>query len=105
MNEAGQINLPESLRRVFGAKPGSHLRVEVTEDRIEIVKDVPVVTETMRSASGRLVLAPTGSSVPEVTAGQLINGILLLPKLGIKMDAGAAVRADRDEQAARALRR
>ena len=82
MNEAGQINLPESLRRVFGAKPGLHLRVEVTEDRIEIVKDVPVVTETMRSASGRLVLAPTG----------------------IAVDVAKAVREERDALADRALR-
>ncbi|MBB5032666.1 AbrB/MazE/SpoVT family DNA-binding domain-containing protein [Prosthecobacter vanneervenii] len=101
IDETGQINLPESLRRVFGAQPGLRLRAEVTKDRIEIVKDVPVVTETMRSASGR----PTGDGVPVVTAGELKDGVLLLPKLGIKMDAGAAVRADRDEHAVRALRR
>ena len=63
MNETGQINLPESLRRVLGAQSGLRLRAEVTEDRIEIEKDVPLVTETMRSASGRLVLAPTGIAV------------------------------------------
>ena len=82
IDEAGQINLPDALKRVFGVEPGVRLRAEVTSDRIEIVKDIPVVTE-----------------------GVLENGVLVLPKLGIKMDAGAAIRADRDEQAERALRR
>lgn len=80
MGEAGQIDLPESLRRIFGAQPGLRLRAEVTEDRIEIVKDVPVVTETMRTASGRLVLAPTG----------------------ITMDVAKASREERDALADRA---
>ena len=82
IDDAGQINLPDALKRVFGVEPGIRLRAEVTSDRIEIVKDIPVITE-----------------------GVLENGVLVLPKLGIKMDAGAAIRADRDEQAERALRR
>ncbi len=82
IDEAGQIYLPESLKRVFGVEPGVRLRAEVTANRIEIVKDIPVVT-----------------------AGELENGVLVLPKLGIKMDAAAAIRADRDEQAERALSR
>ena len=82
IDDAGQINLPDALKRVFGVEPGVRLRAEVTSDRIEIVKDIPVVTE-----------------------GVLENGVLVLPKLGIKMDAGAAIRADRAEQAERALRR
>lgn len=82
IDDTGQINLPDALKRVFGAEPGVRLRAEVTSDRIEIVKDIPLVTE-----------------------GVLENGVLVLPKLGIKMDAGAAIRADRDEQAERALRR
>ena len=80
IDEAGQINLPDALKRVFGVEPGVRLRAEVTSDRIEIVKDIPVVTE-----------------------GVLENGVLVLPKLGIKMDAGAAIRADREEQAERVL--
>lgn len=82
INEAGEINLPEPLKRIFGLAPGVRLRAEVTSDRIEIVKDLP-----------------------EITQGALENGVLVLPKLGIKMDAAAAVRADREEQADRALRR
>lgn len=80
VGEAGQIELPESVTRVFGAEPGVRLRAEVTTDRIELVKDVPVVTE-----------------------GVLENGVLVVPRLGIKVDAGAAVRADREEQADRAI--
>lgn len=83
INEAGQIVLPEALQRVFGAQPGLCLRAEVTPDRIEIVKDVPVVTATVRSPSGRLVLAPTSTA----------------------MDAAKAVRQERDALAERALKK
>ena len=83
IDDAGQIQLPEDAQRIFGAEPGVRLRAEVTADRIEIVKDTPVVTETTRSPSGRLVLAPTG----------------------IGMDAGKAVREERDALADRALRK
>lgn len=81
IDEAGQILLPDAMRRLFGAVPGSRLRAEVTPERIEIVKEVPVVTQ-----------------------GVIENGVLVLPRLGIKLDAAEAVRADRDEQAERARR-
>jgi hypothetical protein len=68
-------------------------------------EDLSVMTETMRSATGRLVLAPMIDDVSEVTTGELENGVLVVPKLGIKMDAAAAVRAERDALAERALRR
>jgi AbrB family looped-hinge helix DNA binding protein len=83
VDDAGQINLPEAVKRVFGVEPGARLRVEVTADRIEIVRDIPVVAETARSSSGRLVLARTG----------------------IVTDAGRAVREERDALADRALRK
>lgn len=73
LDESGQINLPEALKRIFGARPGESVRAEVTEGRIEIVKDVPLVTE-----------------------GVMENGVLVLPKLGVPVNAAAAVRADRD---------
>lgn len=79
IDEAGQITLPDAVKRVFGVEPGSRLRAEVTAGRIEIVQELPVVTE-----------------------GVLENGVLLLPKLGIKMDAAVAIRGDRAEQADRA---
>jgi bifunctional DNA-binding transcriptional regulator/antitoxin component of YhaV-PrlF toxin-antitoxin module len=75
VDETGQIQLPEALKRVFGVEPGVRLRAEVTSGRIEIVKEVPIVTE-----------------------GILEDGLLVLPKLGAKVDAAAAVRADRDER-------
>jgi hypothetical protein len=80
IDEAGRIHLSEAMKRVFGAEPGERLLAEVTSERIEIVKDLPVVTE-----------------------GVIENGVLVLPRLGIKIDAGDAIRADRDEQAERAL--
>ncbi len=81
IDEAGQILLPEALQRAFGVVPGARLRAEVNSGRMEIVKDVP-----------------------EVTQGVLENGVLVLPRLGIKMDAAAAIRADRDERAERTQR-
>lgn len=63
-------------------KPGVRVRAEVTPDRIEIVKDIPLASNTTRSPSGRLVLAPTG----------------------VRVDAASAVREERDALANRALR-
>lgn len=80
VNEAGQLDLPESVVRVFGLRPGVKLRAEATADRIEILKDPPVVTE-----------------------GVLEDGILILPRMGLKMDAAEAVNEVREEQAGRSL--
>lgn len=82
IDAAGHINLPDALKRIFGVEPGVRLRAEVTPDRIELVKDVPIITE-----------------------GVSENGVLLLPKLGIKMDAAGAIRADLYDLAERALRK
>ncbi|MFO1482851.1 MAG: AbrB/MazE/SpoVT family DNA-binding domain-containing protein [Verrucomicrobiaceae bacterium] len=82
INEAGQISFPEAVSRVFGLKPGERVQAEVTPDKIEIVREAP-----------------------EVSEGEMENGVLVLPKLGISMNAGAAVRAERDELANRAARR
>ncbi len=83
IDQSGQIALPEPLLRVFGLAPGVRILAEVTPGRIEIVKDIPVATEAMLSPSGRLVLAPTG----------------------LQMDAGSAVREEREALANRALRK
>lgn len=83
IDASGQITLPDALRQVFGLMPGVRLRADVTADRIELVKDIPLVNETILAPSGRLVLAPTG----------------------IQMDAGKAVREERDDLASRALRK
>ena len=42
IDAAGQINLPDAFKRVFGVEPGVRLRAEVTADRIELVKDKPL---------------------------------------------------------------
>ena len=82
INEAGEINLPDAMKRIFGVEPGVRLRADVTSDRIEIVKDIPTVSE-----------------------GVMECGVLVLPKLGIKTDAAAAIRAEREFQAERAMQR
>jgi len=82
IDDSGQIQLPEPLRRIFKAEPGVRLRAEVTADRIEISRDVPEVTATAISPDGRLILAPTG----------------------IRVDSGKAVRESREEADSR-LRR
>ncbi len=82
LDDSGEIKLPDDLKRVFGAEPGMHVQAAVTADRIEIIK-----------------------VQPEITEGKLENGVLLLPRLGIQTDAVAAVRADREERAERALRK
>ncbi len=83
MDESGQIALPEQVRSLFGLRPGVRLRAEVTADRIEIVKEVPLASGTTRSPSGRLVLAPQAATVT----------------------AAAAVREEREALANRAARR
>lgn len=82
LDDSGRINLPEALKHLFGAGPGVRVEAEVTADRIEIVK-----------------------VLPEVTEGMLEAGVLVLPRLGMKADAAAVIRAEREEQAGRALRR
>ncbi len=82
IDEAGQIQLPEALRRAFGVEPGASLQAHVTLDRIEIVRQVP-----------------------EVTEGVMEEGLLLLPRTRIKIDIGEAIRADRERQSERAIPR
>ena len=82
LDEAGRLVLPEAALRVLGMKPGEQLRADVTQNRIDILPEPPVVTE-----------------------GVIKRGILVLPKLGLKMDVAAAVRAERDELADRAIPR
>jgi len=78
IGESGEIKLPEAAKRVFGARPGDRLRAEVTADRIELVKDVP-----------------------EISQGVIEKGVLVMPRVNLQMDAGAAVRADREDRANR----
>jgi hypothetical protein len=65
------------------AKAVLKIRAEVSVDRIELVKEIPAASKTMRSARGRLVLAPTS----------------------VKMDSASALRVERDELSSRGLRK
>jgi hypothetical protein len=83
INKDGMIDLPEEVRLVFGAKAGLKIRAEVSADRIELVKEIPATARTMRSPSGRLVLAPTS----------------------VTMDSASALRGERNGLASRGLRK
>lgn len=67
INEAGQINLPEALSRVFGLKPGVRVQAEVTLGKIEIVQEVPEISKGVME-KGVLVLPRT--SRPDFLARQ-----------------------------------
>ena len=88
IDEAGRIELPDALRRVFAAQPGTRLRAEVTADRIQILRDDPELDE-----------------VPEITELVTVNGRLMLPRMGGVTDAAVAIRAERDALAERAMPR
>ncbi len=64
----GEITLPEPVQRLFGARPGSLVRVEASVGRIELVTDVPTTAETTVSPSGRTVLVSGLGSVDVATA-------------------------------------
>ena len=83
INQDGMIDLPEEARIVFGAKAGLKIRAEVSADRIELVKDIPAASMTMRSPTGRLVLAPTS----------------------VAMDSATVLRVERNGLASRGLRK
>jgi bifunctional DNA-binding transcriptional regulator/antitoxin component of YhaV-PrlF toxin-antitoxin module len=82
LDDAGRLLLPDEALRVLGMKPGARLQADVTPNRIQILEEQLVVNE-----------------------GVVEDGILLLPRFGLPMDAAAAVRADRDALADRALRK
>ena len=82
LDESGRLVLPNTALRVFGMKPGDQVSADVSPNRIEI-----------------------RAALPEMTQGVIENGVLVMAPQGIGMDAAAAVRADRDSLAGRALPR
>ena len=82
LDEAGRLVLPDSALRLLGMKPGDQVRADVSPNRIDIRPEPPVVSE-----------------------GVIENGVLVIARQEIPMDAAAAVRADRDTLADRALPR
>ena len=82
LDENGRLVLPSNALRVLGMKPGDQVRADVSPNRIEICPEPPVMDE-----------------------GAIQNGVLVMARQGIPMDAAAAVRADRDTLAERSLPR
>lgn len=82
LDDAGRLVLPSSALRLLGMKPGDQVRADVSLNRIDICPEPPVMAE-----------------------GVIENGVLVMARQGIPMDAAAAVRADRDSLADRSLPR
>ena len=78
IDSAGRILVPVSVRRRFNLAQGSRLRLEVVAERIE--------------------LAPESDPSPLVRSGKR----LILKPSGKRLDAAAAVRAERDARQTRA---
>jgi len=82
LDEAGRLVLPNKALRVLGMKPGDQVRADVSANRIDICPEPPAMAQ-----------------------GVIENGVLVMARQGIRMDAAAAVRADRDALAERSLPR
>jgi bifunctional DNA-binding transcriptional regulator/antitoxin component of YhaV-PrlF toxin-antitoxin module len=82
LDEAGRLVLPNNALRLLGMKPGDQVRADVSPNRIDICPEPPVVSE-----------------------GVIENGVLVMARQSIPMDAATAVRADRDALAERSLPR
>lgn len=82
LDEAGRLVLPNNALRLLGIKPGDQVRADVSPNRIDICPEPPPMAE-----------------------GVIENGVLVMARQGIPMDAAAAVRADRDALADRSLPR
>ena len=81
LDESGRLVLPNNALRLLGMKPGDQVRADVSPNRIDICPEPPIVSE-----------------------GMIENGVLVMARQSIPMDA-AAVRADRDALAERSLPR
>jgi bifunctional DNA-binding transcriptional regulator/antitoxin component of YhaV-PrlF toxin-antitoxin module len=82
LDEAGRLVLPNTALRVLGIKPGDQVRADVSPNRIDICPEPPVMAQ-----------------------GMIESGVLMMARQGVRMDAAAAVRSDRDSRADRALPR
>ena len=82
LDSTGRIVLPSEVRKRLRLETGARFSIDVVAERIELTPEVPPEAAVVRKA-GRLVLASTGEP----------------------LDAGAAIRAERQTQVARARRR
>ena len=80
---AGRIVLPSGVRRALNLSAGSRLRLDVVAQRIELTPAPDTDAELLVVPGRRTVLRPNGK----------------------RSDAAALVRAERDTQAERALKR
>ena len=80
---AGRIVLPSAVRRALNLSAGSRLRLDVVAQRIELTPAPDTDAELLVVPGRRTVLRPNGK----------------------RSDAAALVRAERDTQAERALKR
>lgn len=83
IDSAGRIVLPSAVRRALNLSAGSRLRLDVVAQRIELTPAPDTDAELLVVPGRRTVLRPTGK----------------------RSDAAALVRAERDAQAERALKR
>ena len=83
IDSAGRIVLPSAVRRALNLSAGSRLRLDVVAQRIELTPAPDTDAELLVVPGRRTVLRPTGK----------------------RSDAAALVRAERDTQAERALKR
>lgn len=82
LDEAGRLVLPNNALRLLGIKPGDQVRADVTPNRIDFCPEPLVVSE-----------------------GVIENGVLVIARQAVPIDAASAVRADRDALADRSLPR
>ena len=73
LDKAGRLLLPNTALQVLGMKPGDQVLADVSLNRIEIYPESPIMIE-----------------------GMMENGVLVMTRQGIPMNAAAAVRSDRD---------
>lgn len=83
IDSAGRIVLPSAVRRALNLSAGSRLRLDVVAQRIELTPAPDTDAELLVVPGRRTVLRPTGK----------------------RSDAAALVRAERNAQAERALKR
>ena len=82
LDSTGRVVLPSDVRKRLRLETGARFSVEVVAERIELTLEAPPEPAVVRKA-GRLVLASSGAP----------------------LDAAAAIRAERQTQAARPRRR
>lgn len=80
VDASGRLILPAAAIEILGMKPGESIEVDVERNRIRLQKETPLA-KLIETEDGMLVLAPSG----------------------VPVDVAAAIRAEREDQAERAL--